>query len=152
MSIFKDKYWEELVFPDLLLGENNGYIAQKYILCCCWSTLLNDWWIAANANQRSNKYSYDKNDKNKFNCKYAEQKWREFVSVSVTSGKAFTFVNTIKKTPAYWRKFFLEVLAMIKKLGLSTFFLTFSCSDLRWNEHISIISKLESNVLSEYKI
>lgn len=70
----------------------------------------------------------------------------------VASDKAFTFVNTIKKAPAYWRKFFLEVLPMIKELGLSTFFLTFSCADLGWNEHISIISKLESNVLSEYKI
>ena len=31
---------------------------------------------------------------------------------------------------------------MVKQLGTPTFFLTFSCADLRWNELISIIYKL----------
>ena len=61
-------------------------------------------------------------------------------------------MNTIKETPAYWNKFFHEVLAMVKLLGPPTFFLTLSCADLRWNELISIISKLEGSVLSEDEI
>ena len=43
-------------------------------------------------------------------------------------------MNAIKGTPAYWKKFLREVLAMMKQLGMSTFFLTFSCADLRWND------------------
>ena len=31
---------------------------------------------------------------------------------------------------------------MVKQLGLPTFFMTLSCADLRWNELVSIISKL----------
>ena len=31
---------------------------------------------------------------------------------------------------------------MVKQLGTPTFFLTFSCADLRWNELISITYKL----------
>ena len=37
-----------------------------------------------------------------------------------------TFMNTLKGTPAYWKRFQIEVLAMIKQLGLPTFFITLS--------------------------
>ena len=58
-------------------------------------------------------------------------------------------MNTIKGTPAYWRKFLYEVLAMVKQLGLSTFFTTLSCADLRWNELISVTAKLNGENLEE---
>ena len=51
-------------------------------------------------------------------------------------------MNNIKGTPVYWKRFLLEVLAMVKQLGLSTFFMTLSRADLRWDELVSIISKL----------
>ena len=31
---------------------------------------------------------------------------------------------------------------MVKQLGIPTFFMTLSCTDLRWNELVEIISKL----------
>ena len=31
---------------------------------------------------------------------------------------------------------------MVKQLGIPTFFLTLSCADLRWNEILAIIRKL----------
>ena len=34
------------------------------------------------------------------------------------------------------------VMAMVKQLGMSTFFLTLSCADLLRNELVSIISKI----------
>ena len=37
---------------------------------------------------------------------------------------------------------FASVLMIVKQLGTPTFFLTLSCADLRWNELISIIFKL----------
>ena len=58
-------------------------------------------------------------------------------------------MNTIKGTPAYWKRFLFEVLAMVKQLGLPTFFMTFSCADLRLNELVSIILKLNGLNLSE---
>ena len=53
-------------------------------------------------------------------------------------------MNQIKGTPAYWKKFQREVLAVVKQLGCPTFFLTLSCADLRWNELVEIISKLNN--------
>ena len=60
----------------------------------------------------------------------------------MSKDKAFSFMSSIKGTPAYWKKFLHQVLAMVKQLETPTFFLTLSCADLQWNELISIIFKL----------
>ena len=70
----------------------------------------------------------------------------------IARDKAYSFMNAIKGTSAYWKKFLHEVLAMVKQLGIPTFFLTLSCADLRWNELISIISKLNGLNISEEDI
>ena len=68
----------------------------------------------------------------------------------IAKDEAFNFMNTLKETPAYWKRFQLEVLAMIKQLGLPTFFITLSCADLRWHELIEIIYKLnEGDILTD---
>ena len=56
--------------------------------------------------------------------------------------KVFLSINQIKGTPACRKKFQREVLAMVKQLDYLTFLLTLSCFDLRWNELVGIISKL----------
>ena len=43
-------------------------------------------------------------------------------------------MNGIKETPAYWKKFLFDVLAMVKQLGVPTLFMTFFTTDLRWIE------------------
>ena len=55
----------------------------------------------------------------------------------------------VKGTPAYWKIFLLDVLAMVNQLGLPTFFLTLSGADLRWKESILIISRLNGVDLDE---
>ena len=55
-------------------------------------------------------------------------------------------MNSIKGTPAYWKKFKSEVIAMVKQLGVPTFFLTLSSADLRWNELVEIIQILNKAI------
>lgn len=76
----------------------------------------------------------------------------ETVSSFVASENAYSFMNTIKGTPAYWKRFLFEVLAMVKQLGLPTFFLTLSCADLRWNKLVLIIAKLNALDISDEDI
>jgi len=78
--------------------------------------------------------------------------YKERVRAFIASDDAFTFMNTLKGTPAYWKRFLFEVLAMVKQLGLPTFFMTLSCADLRWNELVEIITKLQGNYISEEEI
>ena len=44
---------------------------------------------------------------------------------------AFSFMGLVKGTPAYWKQFSHDVLAMVKQLEISTYYLTLSCADLR---------------------
>ena len=76
----------------------------------------------------------------------------EIVNDSISSDKAFTFMNNIKGTPEYQQKFLFDVLAMVKKLGVPTLFTTSSSADLRWNELICIISELNKQDVSDKDI
>ena len=64
----------------------------------------------------------------------------------VSLQKVNYFMNAIKDAPAYWKKFLYEVLAVVKQLGLPTFLIF---ADLRWNELISVIVKLNGENLEE---
>ena len=77
---------------------------------------------------------------------------KDSVQWFVRNNKGFTFMNQIKGTPAYWKKFQSEVLAMLKQLEYSTFFLTPSYADFHWNYLVEIIAKLENINLSEEQI
>ena len=59
------------------------------------------------------------------------QNFSETVRTFIANDKAYQFMNTIKGTPSYWKKLLYDVLAMVKQLGLPTFFGTLSCADLR---------------------
>ena len=48
--------------------------------------------------------------------------FHEKVKELIASNQGFTFMNSIKGTPAYWKKFLSDVLAMVKQLGVPTFF------------------------------
>ena len=57
-------------------------------------------------------------------------------------------MSSVKGTPAYWKKFLFEVLAMVKQVGLPTFFMMLSCADLQWDKLISISGKLKGEKLT----
>ena len=74
--------------------------------------------------------------------------FKQTVQSLISSDQCFLFMNCIKGTPAYWKRFQSEVLAMIRQLGCPTFFLTLSCADLQWNELIRIISTMNGKPLN----
>ena len=59
-------------------------------------------------------------------------------------GSTFFFMSLVKGKPAYWKQFLYDVLAVVKQLGIPTYFLTFTCGDLRWEE-LPYINKLDSD-------
>ena len=79
------------------------------------------------------------------------ENYKHFVEELVNKDQGFYFINQIRGTPAYWKRFQYEVPAMIKQLVFSTFFLTLSCADLKWKEIPEISSKLNKlNLSKEY--
>ena len=54
--------------------------------------------------------------------------------------QAFKFLQTVRGTPQFWAKMTYEVLAMLKQLGVPTFFITLSADDYHWPEIIQTIA------------
>ena len=52
---------------------------------------------------------------------------------------AFRFLKTVRGSPAYWNAVLLDLLAMVRQLGVPTWFLTLSAADLQWPEIIQSI-------------
>ena len=52
----------------------------------------------------------------------------------VARDNAFSFMSSVKGTPAYWKQILYDVLTIVKQLGIPTYFLTLPCADLRWEE------------------
>ena len=59
--------------------------------------------------------------------------FKERVRNFVVNDKAYTFMNNVKGSPAYWKNMLSDVLAMAKQLRVS-FFLTLSFAHSRWDE------------------
>ena len=76
----------------------------------------------------------------------------ETIKSFIARDEEFNFMNPIKGTSVYWKRLLFEVLAMVKQLDLPSYFMTLSCADLRWNELVSIISKLNGGNLTDEKI
>ena len=70
----------------------------------------------------------------------------------VASDNGFSFMSSVKGTPAYWKQLLYDVLAMAKQLGIPTYFLTLSCADLRWEELQYITNNLNNLELSEKEL
>ena len=58
-------------------------------------------------------------------------------------------MRSVLGIPAYWKHFLYEELAMVKQLGMPTYFLTLSCADLKWNELSHITNKLNNSNLTD---
>ncbi|CAB4044053.1 Hypothetical predicted protein, partial [Paramuricea clavata] len=66
--------------------------------------------------------------------------------------QAYLFLRQIPGSPSYWQKFMYEVVAMVKQLGIPTWFTTLSCADLRWPELFQIIAKTKGNNMTDEEV
>ena len=66
----------------------------------------------------------------------------------VESDNAFSFTSLVKRTPAHWKPFLYHELAVVKQLGIPTFFFIFSCADLRWEELPYIVTNETMTIIN----
>ena len=67
----------------------------------------------------------------------------------ISNDKSFIFMNHVEKSPAFWKRFQLKVLAMISQHDCPTFFLNLSCADLQWRDIFSMIFKMNNKTPSK---
>ena len=58
----------------------------------------------------------------------------------VKTEQAYKFLKNIRGSPAYWQNELYEVLAMLRTLGIPTWFMTLSAADLHWMEMLESVS------------
>ena len=166
MSILMDEKCEELAHPFLFPTGKYGYkveretklspvkyfnqrllnYKQKFAADSDYIFYALSVMLQLNLNSQIN-IAMKKVCSNQLTAGMLSNNFSETVKSFIAKDEGFNFMNSIKGTPAYWKKFLFEILAMVKQLGLPTFFMTLSCADLRWNELISIISKLKGENL-----
>jgi len=64
----------------------------------------------------------------------------ENVEAMLHTDTAFRFMKNIRGSPAYWNTVLLDLLAMVRQLGIPTWFLTLSAADMQWPEVIQTIA------------
>ena len=70
----------------------------------------------------------------------------------VCQDQAYLFLRQIPGTPPYWQKFMYEVVAMVKQLGIPTWFMTLSCVDLRWPELFQVVARTQGRDITEEEV
>ena len=70
----------------------------------------------------------------------------------ICQDQAYLFLRQIPGTPPYWQKFMYEVVAMVKQLGIPTWFMTLSCADLRWPGLFQIIARTQGKNMTDEQI
>ena len=63
----------------------------------------------------------------------------QILSDLVRTEHAYKFLKNIRGSPPYWQQQLYEVLAMLRVLGIPTWFLTLSSADLHWPELIQAV-------------
>ncbi len=70
----------------------------------------------------------------------------------VYQDQAYLFLRQIPGMPQYWQKFMYEVVAMVKQLGIPTWFMRLSCADLRWPELFQIVARTQGRYITEEQV
>lgn len=170
VTIYSDKNCEELAFPNLFCDGHFGYQVErdtklspvKYFnqrllnykkkFTSCSDYIFFAQFVLQQQKLNSQINIAMKKISGNLTAGMFSKNFKQTVNSLISSDQGYVFMNQIKGTPAYWKRFQLEVLAMIRQLGCPTFFLTLSCADLRWNELIKIISEMDGHPMSEEQI
>ena len=70
----------------------------------------------------------------------------------ICKDQAYLFMRQIPGSPPYWQRFMFEVVAMVKQLGIPTWFMTLSCADLRWPELFQIIARTQGINMTDEQV
>jgi len=55
------------------------------------------------------------------------------------SNKGYHFLTSTRGSPPYWEKTLKDLFAMVKQMGIPTWFCSFSAADKRWPEIVTAI-------------
>ena len=75
----------------------------------------------------------------------------------IRTEQAYKFLKNVRGSPSFWQSELYDVLALLKTLGIPTWFLTLSAADLHWPEMIQAIAsqygmRIQSDSVNEMSV
>lgn len=164
ISIFTDRYSEELSFPQIFLGNarthNKKRITKMYYSDICKSELRRaDRRVARNIKNiffkvkkltqirlmSSPQVALRKHQTRGKTYKAGQLKKSEDLQNLIRHDEGFTFLKNIRGSPPYFQQAKKDLFAMIRQLGSATYFCSFSCAETKWIHLLKMLGKLVDN-------
>ena len=165
VSVFKDKYSEELAYPNIYCGQsrldNKLRKVPVYYSEICKSELGHqDRRVAQDPDnlffktkKLQMKMMLDKVQIAMRKCKCKDLsltagslKDPVMVNDIVFKDIGYKFLNTVRGSPPYFQAVAKDLLAMIRQLGSATFFASFSAAETRWKHLLKILGNVVDGV------
>ena len=165
VSIFKDKYSEELSYPNIYCGqsrpENKGRKVPVYYSEICKSEIRHvDRRVAQDPDNLffktkkvQMKTMLDKVQIAMRKCKSKDLhltagslKNPDTINQIIFKDIGYKFLNTVRGSPPYFQSVAKDLFAMIRQLGPATFFASFSAAETRWKHLLKILGKVVDKV------
>ena len=164
MGIFRDKFSEELAFPNIFCGEsrisNDSRLVPVYYSEICRSELRRqDRRVAQDVDNiffKAKKLQM-KNIMDKIQIAIRKRKSgnlpenagslsnSDVLQELVYKDVGYKFLKQVRGSPPYFEAVQKDLFAMIRMLGPATLFVTFSAAETRWNHLLKILAEVNWN-------
>ena len=175
IPLLTDKLFEELSNPDKFPSGKGGYASTTRDTSLTLTKYVNarlldqDGWFARDIEYIFGmQYAVEhKQVRDTINIALRQTRGRQQLGRNLDAGmlknpqllhnlfkkdRAYSFLKNIRGSPPYWQKMFYEVLAMIRMLGIPTWFLTLSSADMKWPEVIQSIAQQYGTIYTEDEV
>lgn len=164
VSVFQDKYAEFLAFPTIYCGQsrqnnNARKLALHYSSICKWELRNVDRRVAMNVaniffklKKLQIKQIQDKVSLSVRKCKFEGKKLTAGdvlkpggVDNILKLNEGYKVLRSLRGSPPYWEKAKRDIFAMIRQLGLPTFFCSLSAAETKWHSLLHTLGTLVHN-------
>ena len=164
LSVFRDKYSEELAYPGIFLGQkrpdNANRLTDVHYSEICKSELKRSDRRAAMCVENiffktkklqmkillgQSQVALRKCKGNNRSIKVGELKQTGALEKLVRQDEGFKFLRALRGPPPYFEKAKKDIFAMIRQLGPASLFCSFSSAETQWTHLLRILGKLVNN-------
>ena len=165
VSVFKDKYSEELAYPNIYCGQSrldskSRKVPVYYSEICKSELRHQDRRVAQDPDnlffktkKLQMKMMLDKVQIAMRKCKCKDLSLKAgslkdpfMINDIVFKDIGYKFLNTVRGSPPYFQAVAKDLFAMIRQLGPATFFTSFSAAETRWKHLLKILGKIVDGV------
>ncbi len=171
LGILTDEFFEELAFPDKFPLGTGGltstkrpvrltarkYFNQRLLNCDGRFARDTDYLFAAQYATEKKQIAdnisvHVRQIRGGGKMKASHVKDPDRLEALIRHDHAYRCLATVRGSPEYWRRTLLDLLAMVRQLGVPCWFMTLSSADLRWPEVIITVAHQYGDLLTASQV